>query len=157
MAECLPLEQSVLPASYLPSTVPLRAVAPKEARNKSSCKEFRPVAFAPDMPWLDLPAPAPCQHRAVGFFYLLDQSSERWSWQKPCDKWVCRTLLWGREESKNRSSPTACRHETTPRRWDLGHGSVPLYVLLPPKHTCRKKKSCKHTGLQLQPLLPPVN
>lgn len=49
MAECLPREQSVLPASHLPSTVPLRAAAPKEARNKSSYKEFTLVAFPSDM------------------------------------------------------------------------------------------------------------
>lgn len=113
-----------------PRTVCLASLAPPkhssegsctERSKKSSCKEFMPVAFASHVPWLDLPTPKPCQRRAVGFFYLLDTGSEMQRRQKPLKKRICRTFYCGAERRKNRSSPTACRHETTPRCWDLGH------------------------------------
>ena len=139
MAECLLLEQSVLPASGLSSTAPLRAAAPKEARHKSSCKELRPAASAPGMPRADLPTPAPCRRRAVRFLYLLDPDSEQKSMQKSLELWVFRTFYRGAERRKTRSSPTACRHKTTPRCWDPGHRSA----LLSPKHTKRNGVNTK--------------
>lgn len=44
---------------------------------------------------------------AEGFSYLPDPGSERWSWQKPWEMWVCRISYCGAERKKDQSFPPA--------------------------------------------------
>lgn len=132
-----------------PRTVCLASLAPPkhssegsctERSKKSSCKEFMPVAFASHMPWLDLPTSKPCQRRAVGFFYLLDTGSEMQRQQKPRKKRVCRTFYCGQRGGRTDHPllPVGTKPHLSAGIWGTSS------VLLPPKHTCCKKKSCKY-------------
>lgn len=49
---------------------------------------------------------------AEGFSYLPDPGSERWSWQKPWEMWVCRTSYCRAERKKDHSFPPAGNHSS---------------------------------------------
>lgn len=49
---------------------------------------------------------------AEGFSYLPDPGSERWSWQKPWEMWVCRISYCGAERKKDQSFPPAGNHSS---------------------------------------------